>query len=30
VTIAVTFSLKAQPSTQVGEDVANRYRLVGE
>lgn len=30
VTVAVTFSLKAQPSTQVGEDVANRYRLVGE
>ena len=30
VTIAVTFSLKAQPSTQVGEDVANRYHLVGE
>jgi lipopolysaccharide assembly outer membrane protein LptD (OstA) len=30
VTIAVMFSLKASPSMQVGEDVANRYRLVGE
>ena len=30
VTIAIVFSLKAQPSTQVGEDVANRYHLVGE
>ena len=30
VTIAVMFSLKASPATQVGEDVANRYRLVGE
>ena len=30
VTIAVMFSLKASPSMAVGEDVANRYRLVGE
>jgi len=30
VTIAVVFSLKAQPTMSVGEDVANRYRLVGE
>jgi len=30
VTIAVVFSLKASPSTTVGEDVANRYHLVGE
>ena len=30
VTIAVVFSLKAQPTMAVGEDVANRYRLVGE
>jgi LPS-assembly protein len=30
VTVAVMFSLKASPSMQMGEDVANRYRLVGE
>jgi lipopolysaccharide assembly outer membrane protein LptD (OstA) len=30
VTIAIVFSLKASPSLGVGEDVANRYRLVGE
>ncbi len=30
VTVALMFSLKASPATQVGEDVANRYRLVGE
>jgi LPS-assembly protein len=30
VTIAIVFSLKASPSLAVGEDVANRYRLVGE
>ena len=30
VTIAVMFSLKASPAMQVGEDVANRFRLVGE
>jgi LPS-assembly protein len=30
VTVAVVFSLKAAPNMQVGEDVANRYRLVGE
>ena len=29
-TIAVRFSLKAAPSTKVGEDVANRFHLVGE
>jgi hypothetical protein len=29
-TIALTLSLKASPSMSVGEDVANRYRLVGE
>ena len=29
-TIAVVFSLKASPAMGVGEDVANRYRLVGE
>ena len=29
-TIAVVFSLKASPTMGVGEDVANRYRLVGE
>jgi hypothetical protein len=29
-TIAVVFSLKANPSATVGEDVVNRYRLVGE
>jgi hypothetical protein len=29
-TIAITFSLKAAPSTKVGEDVANRFHLVGE
>ncbi len=30
VTIALMFSLKAQPSMNLGEDVANRYRIVGE
>ena len=30
VTIAVVFSLKASPSVPMGEDVANRYHLVGE
>ena len=30
VTVALMFSLKASPATQVGEDVANRYRLIGE
>lgn len=29
-TIALTLSLKAAPSMGLGEDVANRYRLVGE
>jgi LPS-assembly protein len=29
-TVAVMFSLKASPSTGVGQDVANAYRLVGE
>jgi len=29
-TIALVFSLKAAPATSVGEDVVNRYRLVGE
>jgi len=29
-TIAVTFSLKASPTMKVGEDVANRFHLVGE
>ena len=29
-TIALAFSLKANPSTRVGEDVVNPYRLVGE
>jgi LPS-assembly protein len=29
-TIAFTLSLKAEPSSHVGEDVANRYHLVGE
>ncbi len=29
-TVAFTLSLKAAPSTGVGEDVANRYHLVGE
>jgi LPS-assembly protein len=29
-TIALMFSLKASPSTTVGQDVANPYRLVGE
>jgi hypothetical protein len=29
-TVAFTLSLKASPATTVGEDVANRYRLVGE
>ena len=29
-TIAFALSLKANPSTRVGEDVANPYRLVGE
>ena len=30
VTVAVVFSLKASPSIPLGEDVANRYTLVGE
>lgn len=30
VTVAFTLSLKAAPIMSVGEDVANRYRLVGE
>jgi lipopolysaccharide assembly outer membrane protein LptD (OstA) len=30
VTVAIVFSLKASPSMALGEDVANRYRLVGE
>ena len=30
ITVAVVFSLKASPSLGVGEDVANRYRLLGE
>jgi hypothetical protein len=29
-TIAVSFSLKASPSVGVGEDIANRYHLVGD
>jgi hypothetical protein len=29
-TIALSLSLKAAPSMGLGEDVANRYRLVGE
>ena len=29
-TVAFALSLKASPSTAVGEDVVNRYRLVGE
>lgn len=29
-TVALSLSLKAAPSMHVGEDVANRYRLVGE
>jgi lipopolysaccharide assembly outer membrane protein LptD (OstA) len=29
-TVAFTFSLKAAPSTHVGEDAVNSYRLVGE
>ncbi len=29
-TVAIAFSLKASPSMHVGEDVVNRYRLVGE
>jgi len=30
VTVAIVFSLKASPTMAVGEDVANRYHLVGE
>ena len=30
ITLAFTLSLKAAPSMSLGEDVANRYRLVGE
>ena len=30
ITVAFTLSLKAAPSMGLGEDVANRYRLVGE
>jgi len=29
-TIAMTFSLKASPSVNLGEDVANRYHLIGD
>ena len=29
-TIALSFSLKASPSVGVGEDIANRYHLVGD
>ena len=29
-TVAFTLSLKASPATAVGEDVANRYHLIGE
>ena len=29
-TISFAISLKASPSTHVGDDVANRYRIIGE